>query len=156
MTHLREHISLASSASEAEARLENYFASLRSSNGMAVLRLRVPIEGLAGPLGISIEREVRVEARLTRDDENLNDLIRIWWGPEGRTILPTFNGTLIVWGETGKELSYIELDGAYTPPLGAAGQAFDEIIGHRIAASTAREFLKDLKRAIENRSATLG
>lgn len=149
MTHLREQIFLASSAGEAESRLENYLASLRGSTGVARLRLRVPVEDLSGPLGISIDREVRVEARRARDDENLNDLIRISWGPEGKTILPSFSGTLIVWGETGKNMSYIELDGAYTPPLGAAGQAFDETIGHRIAESTAREFLKDLKRAIE-------
>jgi hypothetical protein len=146
MTHLREQISVASPAEMTEFRLENYLASLRGSNGVAKLRLRVPIDA---PLGVSVDREVRVEARRGRDDENLNDLIRISWSPEGRTVLPSFSGTLVVWGETGKKLSYIELDGAYTPPLGTAGQVFDETIGRQIAESTAREFLKDLKRAIE-------
>jgi hypothetical protein len=146
MTHLREQISLASPAGDAESNLENYLASLRDSSGVARVRLRVPIDG---PVGVSIDREVRVEARRARDDENLNDLIRISWSPEGRTVLPSFSGTLIVWGETGKKLSYIEIDGTYTPPLGEAGQVFDETIGRRIAEKTAREFLKDLKRAIE-------
>lgn len=64
---------------------------------------------------------------------------------------PKFEGTLVVWGEGERNRSYIELDGAYRPPLGTAGQILDEAIGHRIAESTAREFLKDLKRAVETR-----
>jgi hypothetical protein len=113
------------------------------------LRLRVPIDA---PLGVSIDREVRVEARRARDDENLNDLIRISWSPEGMTVLPSFSGTRVVWGEAGEKLSYIELDGTYTPPFGEAGQVFDETIGRRVAEKTAREFLKDLKRVIEGGS----
>jgi hypothetical protein len=151
MTHLRQQISVASPASIAESRLETYLSSLRGSSGVARFRLRVPVDA---PLGVSIEREVRVEARRARDDENLNDLIRISWSPEAQTVLPTFKGTLIVWGDTGKKLSYIELDGSFTPPLGVAGQVFDETIGHQIAESTARELLKDLKRAIESGSSS--
>jgi len=43
----------------------------------------------------------------------------------------------------------VELDGAYVPPFGPAGQLFDATIGRRIAQATAREFLKDLKASIE-------
>ncbi len=150
VTHIREQISVERSAGLTERRLERYLASLRGTDGIARLRLRVPIDTIAAPLGLSIGREVRVEARRARDDDNLNDLIRVAWGPEGKAPFPTFDGTLVVWGEPQKELSYIELDGNYTPPLGAAGQVFDEIIGRSIAESTMREFLKDLKRAIED------
>ncbi len=149
MTHLREQISVASPASQAEAGLESYLASLRGADGVARLRLRVPVDG---PSRFSLDREVRVEARRARDDENLNDLIRISWSPEGKTIFPAFSGTLTVWDEPDEKLSYIEIDGRYTPPLGATGQVFDEAIGRRIAESTAREFLKDVKRAIEGGS----
>jgi len=101
--------------------------------------------------GLAIDREVRVEAWRARDDQNLNDIIRINWAPEGSVALPKFQGTLVAWGDGAPRSSYIELDGLYDPPLGVAGQVFDAAIGHKIAESTAREFLEDLKRAIESR-----
>jgi hypothetical protein len=115
------------------------------------MRLRVPINGSVNAFGLSLDREVRVEAQRERDDENRKDLLRITWSPEGRSVFPRFEGTLVVRGADDAALSYLELDGAYRPPLGVAGQIFDETIGHRIAESTAREFLKDLKRAVESR-----
>jgi hypothetical protein len=102
-------------------------------------------------LGLSLDREVRVEVWQDRDDQNLNDLIRINWAPEGSVVFPKLQGTLVVWADGNHNSSYLELDGTYDPPLGIAGQLFDEVIGHRIAETTAREFLKDLKRAIESR-----
>jgi hypothetical protein len=151
MTHLRDRTSVECPAAETQSRLEVYFASLRAADGVARLRLRVPMISSANVLGVSLVRDVRVEAQRARDELNLNDLIRIRWGPEGRAVVPCFDGTLVVWAEDDADRSYIELDGTYEPPLGTAGAIFDEMIGHRIAQSTAREFLKDLKCAIENR-----
>jgi hypothetical protein len=114
------------------------------------MRLRVPVKGTSQ--GVFLDREVRIEAWRDRDDQNLNDLIRIRWTSEGSVVFPKFAGTLVVWGEGDADLSFIELDGDYKPPLGLAGELFDETIGHRIAQSTARELLKDLKRGIEAES----
>ena len=88
------------------------------------MRLRVPMDGT-----VALEREVRIEAREARDDENLNNLMRIAWQPEGTVMFPRFEGTLVAWGEDDPAQSFIELRGHYTPPLGAAGQVFDELIG---------------------------
>jgi hypothetical protein len=148
MTHLRDQTSLRGTVTQTEARVESYFASRRGLDGIARMRLRVPVDGMAQ--GLSLDREVRIEAWRDRDDQKLNDLIRIRWTPEGSVIFPRFEGTLVVWGEDDPELSFIELDGDYEPPLGGAGELFDEAIGHRIAQSTAREFLKDLKRGMES------
>ncbi len=155
MKRLRDQTSVHGSVADTEARLEAYFSSQRGVDGVSRLRLRVPLDG---PLsqGLYLDREVRVEAWRDRDDQNLNDLIRITWAPEGRAVFPKFAGTLVVWGEDDASVSYIELDGAYSPPLGTAGEIFDEAIGHRIAESTAREFLKDIKRGIEVRSKSPG
>jgi hypothetical protein len=145
MTHLRDQTSVRGAVAETKARLEAYFASRRGLDGIARLRLRVPVSGPAQ--GLFSDRDVRIEAWLDREDQNLNDLIRITWTPEGSVVFPKFAGTLVVRGEP--NVSYIELDGDYKPPTGAAGEVFDETIGHRIAQATAREFLKDLKRGIE-------
>jgi hypothetical protein len=148
VTHLRDHTAVCGSVSETQVRLESYLAAQRGGNGVARFRLRVPLDGPAH--GISLDREVRIEAWRDRDDQNLNDLIRIRWTPEGTVVFPRFSGTLVVWGDENPEVSYIELDGEYKPPLGATGQLFDEVIGHRLAEATAREFLRDVKDGIES------
>ncbi|MBV8345086.1 MAG: hypothetical protein JO190_08875 [Candidatus Eremiobacteraeota bacterium] len=149
MTHLHAQMAVKCPLTETEARLGAYFESLRSEDGVARMRLRVPMTGSSSALGLSLDREVRVEAARGRDEENLNDVTRIRWSPEGKAIFPKFEGKLVVWAGDDSASSRIEIDGDYLPPFGAAGQVFDEAIGHRIAESTAREFLKDIKRAIE-------
>lgn len=150
VTHLRDHTAVRGSVPETQSRLESYFAGQRGRDGVARLRLRVPLDGPTR--GLSLDREVRIEAWRDRDDANLNELIRIRWTPEGTVVFPRFSGTLVVWGEENPALSYIELDGEYNPPLGATGQLFDEVIGHRLAEATAREFLRDVKRGVESQS----
>ncbi len=148
MTPLCERTSVRGSLSETEARLESYLASRRASDGVARLRLRVPVTGQAR--GLCVDREVRVEAWHDRDDLDLTVLIRVTWTPEGNVAFPKFWGTLVVWGHENPNLSHVELEGVYEPPLGAAGESFDAAIGHRLAASTAREFLEEVKRGVEN------
>jgi nucleotide-binding universal stress UspA family protein len=60
-----------------------------------------------------------------------------------------FKSALLVRGAEDPSRSYIELDGTYVPPLGTIGEVFDAAIGHQIPQSSAREFLRDLKRTIE-------
>ncbi len=148
MTHLREQTTVECPIGEAEARLEAYFDTLRSADGVSRMRLRVSV-GSAAALGLSLDREVRIEAARQRDARNANEVIHIAWSPEGKTIFPCFDGTLVFWTADDRGACYLELDGGYVPPFGAAGQIFDEAIGHRLAETTAREFLNDLKRAIE-------
>jgi len=113
------------------------------------MRLRVPTDGATHGYGISFDREVRIEARPIGDSQHLCDLIEIAWAPEGALVFPRFEGRLSVWSDEETHVTYVELDGSYTPPFGAAGQLFDLTIGRRIAQATAREFLKDLKQALE-------
>ena len=79
MTHLRDRTSVRGTVTQTEARLESYFASRRGLDGIARMRLRVPVNGTSQ--GLFIDREVRIEAWRDRDDQNLNDLIRIRWSP---------------------------------------------------------------------------
>lgn len=111
--------------------------------------LRVPSAISHDFLGLSLSREVRIEAQPARTSRDLSGTIEINWAPEGKTVLPTFRGTLIVRLDIENDRSSIELDGTYVPPLDGAGHIFDRAIGHRIAQSTAREFLKDLRQAVE-------
>ncbi len=150
MTRLRQQMAVACPVTEAEARLEVYFEGLPSADGVARIRLRVPVGGSAAVLGLSLDREVRVEATRTCDQRHPNEVVRITWRPEGKAVFPQFEGTLAARAADESGSCYIALEGGYLPPFGVAGQVFDEVIGRRIAESTAREFLKDVKRAIES------
>jgi hypothetical protein len=151
MNHVRDRTSVRCSLSETEARLESYFASKRAPNGVTRLRLHVPVRApVSGrPHGLYADREVLVEAWRDRDGVNLNDLMRVTWSPEGSAAFPKFSGTLIVCGDEDPRISHIELDGNYEPPLGAMGEVFDAAIGQRLAESTVREFLEDVRREVE-------
>ena len=143
MPRLRHRTSVDLPIEEAKAGLDRFFLALRQKDGVSRIRLRVPADGPA--LGLSIDRAVRIEAHPIADGTAL----RITWMPEGTTIFPTFQGTLAIWRDDDPSVTQIELDGTYEPPFGAAGQIFDAAIGQRIAQATAREFLKDVKGAIE-------
>jgi hypothetical protein len=148
MPRLHDRTSVERPVGQAQERLEKFLASLRGKDGICRLRLRVPMN--ANPYGLSLDRAVHIEATRPRDEQTLDGVIQITWSPEGNTIFPRFEGTLAVYGEGADPgVSYIELDGSYVPPFGPAGQLFDAAIGRRIAQATAREFLKDVKAAIE-------
>ena len=149
---LRERTQIHCPVEQTEARVLAFFESRADSDGATRLKLRVPIDR-GGALQFSVERDVRVEVRRSRDERNLNDELRIAWSPEGTAVLPRFEGSLVVWGGEDPALSLLELDGNYVPPMGSAGQLFDETIGRRIAQVTARELLDDIKRWIEARHA---
>ena len=149
MKELREEIGVDCSVEWAESGLRAFFEARQEADGATRMRLRVMLDGSS----LALEREVRVTARSDRDDDNLNDLLRVSWQPEGPAVFPKFEGTLIAWGDEDPARSSIELRGHYTPPLGAAGQVFDEAIGYRIAQATAHELLRDIKREIEARAA---
>ena len=152
-THLRDHIAVTSPVAQTELRLESFFARNRDGDGTTHLTLRVPMDPVAGFAGLALEHGVRVRARRDRDDQNLNDLIRIAWEPEGDGPYPKFEGTLVTWAEHDPARTFLELDGTYEPPMSAAGEAFDATVGHAIAQRTARALLQDLGRAISEDSA---
>jgi hypothetical protein len=142
MTRLRDSTTVDLSPEQARAGIERFFVSLEGSDGISRMRLRVPTDGAPHGYAISLDREVRIEAEI-------KDPVKIRWVPEGSTIFPIFEGELHLSPNGESRRTVIELDGAYTPPFGPAGQIFDAAIGHRIAKRTAYEFLKDLKAAVE-------
>lgn len=97
---------------------------------------------------MSLQRFVTAIVRIERDDDNLNDVIRIAWEPEGGGPYPSFDGTLVVWADGDANKTYVELEGSYQPPFGVLGQAFDSILGSTLARRTARALLLDIARAI--------
>jgi hypothetical protein len=148
MTSLKESTFLDCTADQTQQGLEHFFNSLRKRDGISRFRLRVPVRG-ATKYGLSLDREVLIEARRARYEGEVRERFEIAWMPEGSVVFPRFEGTLAIGDNSDSGRSCIELDGSYTPPFDGTGKIFDAVIGHQIAQSTAREFLKDLKSAIE-------
>jgi hypothetical protein len=148
MTRLKESTFVDCTADQTQQGLEHFFNSLRKRDGISRFRLRVPVRG-ATKYGLSLDREVLIEARRALHDGEVCERFEIAWMPEGSVVFPRFEGTLAIGGESDSGRSSIELDGSYTPPFDGAGKIFDAAIGHQITQATALEFLKDLKRAIE-------
>ncbi|HTX59104.1 MAG TPA: hypothetical protein VMH02_05450 [Verrucomicrobiae bacterium] len=140
-------VPFAGTAAQADARIERYLAARRDSHGVTRVELRVPLEGVAPVRGLALEHCVRVDACRGRDDQNLNDVIRMAWAPEGGGPFPRFEGTLVTFARSDEpDTSEIELDGWYEPPLGDAGELFEETVGHAIAERTARALLEEVAR----------
>lgn len=148
MRELREQVVLHCPVEEAESRILSFFAARRAPDGTLRMRLRVPA-GAESPFNYSISRLVRVEAQLGKDEDDLNEVIKVSWRPEGTAMLPRFEGKLTVWGGDDPSTTVLELSGHYLPPFGVAGQVFDEAIGQQIAHATAAEFLSDISRSID-------
>ncbi|MBV8490657.1 MAG: hypothetical protein JO199_09020 [Candidatus Eremiobacteraeota bacterium] len=148
MTKLRELISIRCPIAEAQARMIAFFERRRDSDGTTRLPLRIRIDD-KGPLaGLALEHDVNVNAAIGKDDQHLNDVVRIRWAPSGGGAFPEFEGTIVAWAEQDPNVTLLELQGTYQPPGGTGGEIFDETLGRTIAQRTARALLDDVARSI--------
>jgi hypothetical protein len=92
-----------------------------------------------GPAGIT--RLVRVQFRDLPERANTAGLALRWevTGPGG-ALFPVLDADLEL-VRAGPQTTWLTLNGAYRPPLGALGQALDRAVLHRVASATIRGFL---------------
>lgn len=90
---------------------------------------------------LELTKNVRVRYEHATDEMHFDEPWIVRWVPEGGGIYPSFDGRIQVRADETYESSILEIEGTYTPPLGAAGRAFDTAIGHTIAATTAQRLL---------------
>ncbi len=116
------------------------YLSSRFGDGSTTLPLRVRIADLR------VERDVdiRLAPKPGYPGYHLFDL---GWVPKDGGPYPSFEGTLSI-AQDAINWSRIEIDGAYRPPFGVLGLAFDAAVGHRIAQATAVELLAEFRRIL--------
>jgi hypothetical protein len=110
-----------------------------------VMRLTLAVPAVPGA---EFGKEVIVTVAPARDPMHFDEPWKLHWEPKG-DLYPAFDGTLTVRADESYASSMLELEGTYNPPLGAAGAAFDALLGQRIAAETAREFLRRIGTTME-------
>ena len=108
--------------------------SPRGDRGTCVLTLPFPIGE-----NHEIARVVTATTERLANPANFTSHYRIGWD-SGRTArgLPTpgFTGTLTLSSGEDYDETELKLEGRYDPPGGVVGQAFDELLGRRIAHAT--------------------
>jgi hypothetical protein len=75
---------------------------------------------------------------------------RVNWETESSGPFPIFNGELTIGADDDYNAFWLVLDGTYAPPGGVAGQLFDAVFGHRLAAASARSLLTDMRVEIDS------
>ena len=122
----------------------------------------IAAEGRVEPLTLSaalaflprdLHKRVLVRYAAGADPMHFDEPWRVSWQPEGGGPFPAFEGELTVRADEGYDSAVLELKGEYTPPLGAAGRAFDAAIGGHIAASTAQMLLAQIASGMRDRHA---
>jgi|SRR5579863_113200 len=114
------------------------------------IKLSVPLAKLGFGANLGIEREVDVSfvpLHGHKGERLLHDELQFVWEPSGGGPFPTFTGSLKM-HPLGVD-SEIVLSGEYKPPLGVVGEAFDAVIGKRIAEATAKMLLETLRQELE-------
>jgi hypothetical protein len=115
-----------------------------------ILKLSVPLAKLGFGANLGIDRDVEVKfvpVHGHKGERLLHDELQFVWEPAGGGPFPTFTGTLKM-HPLGTQTEIV-LSGEYEPPFGVVGEAFDAVIGKRIAEATAQMLLDMLQLELE-------
>lgn len=111
--------------------------------------VRLPLGGLRVPF-LLLRHRVRLRVgiqRDTTDSSRRHDALRlVWWSESGW--IPNLSGILRFRIVSHRETQLL-FDGAYTPPLGMIGAAFDRLLGRHLAKATAGDLLARIGSALE-------
>ncbi|HTJ25596.1 MAG TPA: hypothetical protein VMA36_05455 [Candidatus Limnocylindria bacterium] len=144
--HLRRPV--ACPAAQAPCYLERFFAE-HAEGDVAVLALRAPI-GMPGFPEVTLARDCIV--KIARHDRRAAMIAAydVQWESAGGGPFPRLRGTLSLPNDEDYDSCFLALDGTYEPPLGAAGAAFDAVVGHAVAQTTANDLLERIAEYLEH------
>jgi hypothetical protein len=115
-------------------------AKVRANALLSTIRANV------GPLELGADVVVRVTGVEETREGPLGAATRLlleWHATPRAELFPTMKATLSAYALTPGE-TQIELRGAYVPPLGVVGAAFDKVVGHRIADAAVQRFVEEI------------
>ena len=142
-SRIREHVYVACPSAQAKHHVAQFFRT-HAKDDVVRLTLRVPLRERDG---IALEREVVATISPAKAGPTIENL-HVRWTPTSGPF-PTFDGTLRVREDERYESFVLELEGAYEPPFGLVGAAFDAVVGRRIASETAQTLLHDIAHSVE-------
>ena len=141
MSEIHESLTVLCPFDQVPKAAEAYIASLPVEDGKSTVALRLTVGDLI------VERRADLKLSHSRDYPGFA-VMEIDWNPHGGGPYPIFAGKLCA-EEVSGNFCRLDLDGAYIPPFGIAGAAFDAVLGHQIALAVARQLLDEIKIGIE-------
>jgi hypothetical protein len=130
--------------------LARYFKARGNTDGdIARLSLRADVPVPGSHDGVRLERTAIATLKPLHKPGEMLPHYGVTWTPERGGPFPAFSGDLAIENADDYNTFYLVLRGTYAPPLGAVGAAFDAVVGHRIAQSTARNLLATIADSIE-------
>ena len=114
------------------------------------ISLLVPFRKLGIGTNLGVERTVIVAfvpLHGSKGTQRLHDELEFTWEPDGGGPFPVFCGSLKMHPNGSR--TELVLSGEYQPPGGKLGEAFDVVIGKRIAQATAQTLLEQLQQDLE-------
>ena len=104
-----------------------------------------------GPLGIRLQRQVRIRLGEPMQFPSMTSL-PLTWEPVGlEGVLPQLDANLEL-GSLGEDRTQLAISARYRPPLGVVGRAVDRVLLHRVAEATLKDFLDRLGQAITHQA----
>jgi hypothetical protein len=141
MSQIHECLTVLCPFDQTAAAAAAYVASLPLEGGKSVVAIRVAVGDL------TVERRADLTLKHVRAFPGY-EVMEIRLQPHDGGPYPIFKGILSA-EESGGNFCRLDLDGAYEPPLGLAGAAFDAVVGHHIAVAAARTLLDEIKLGFE-------
>jgi hypothetical protein len=78
------------------------------------------------------------------------------WEPVGlEGVLPRLEANIEL-GSLGEDRTQLAISARYRPPLGVLGRTVDQVLLHRVAEATVKDFLDRVGRAIKDQAVTDG
>lgn len=108
------------------------------------LRGQVAPAGWPAPVGVAVD--LVTGSPRPRDDGML--LTFAWDAAGARSLFPHFDADLLA-APFGDRRTQLSISGCYTAPGGTAGQSVDRLVLHRVAESTVRAFLLQVRKVLE-------
>lgn len=143
MTNILQRLPVACPYHLAEQYLAAIVGPLAENGKVDRIELQSPLDVLDHRL-VRLVKEVDVTYGRGEDPMRFDQVWTVNWQPHGGGPYPSFSGTLTVRADEDYTGCILELAGAYEPPMGAVGAAFDAVLGSRLAAGTAAELLRAL------------
>jgi hypothetical protein len=135
MTAIEQRLLVHAPLGSAKRFLDAFFSAHRDAKGDAHIVLR------AG----EIARDAIATLTPDHHPADMTPRYAVAWRDAEDGPYPSFDGGLVVASDEDYNAFWLVLTGAYAPPGGIGGQLFDAVIGKRIAQTTARRLLEEIR-----------
>ena len=118
----------------------------RGKDTVVTLHLPLAFPGLPD---FEAERDCSIIVRRADIPATMVASYEVSWSATGGGPFPVFHGTLTIDNDEDYTSCFLDLKGSYSPPLGAAGELFDAVVGNAVANRVGADLLERIGTYLE-------